>query len=346
MANIIILGAGVMGSAFSFPCIDNGHNVSLIGSPLENNIIDKLNRKNKFHKALGLSLSKKLKIFKVDKLTEKLKLKNDLIVVAVNSKGIEWAAKQIAKSHNGKTPILILTKGLSVIDNSITTMSDNFKENMNNIFKFKNLSITSVAGPCLAKDLAKKAKTFVVFANLKIKVARKIKKLIETSYYNIECSKYQYAVEHCAAIKNFYSMIIGSAKDLNTSSILFHKSVIEMAKFVQAWEGYKETAYGLAGMALPILWHDKEGEHIIKAGTPLAQMFLVPKEVKQMKHTNTNTNEDNEARKQMNLTGLNMRVKFKQDYPMARKFWQKYWKKIGWYKKDTKVSTKENLLDD
>jgi len=249
MANIIILGAGVMGSAFSFPCIDNGHNVSLIGSPLENNIIDKLNRKNKFHKALGLSLSKKLKIFKVDKLTEKLKLKNDLIVVAVNSKGIQWAAKQIAKSHNGKTPILILTKGLSVIDNSITTMSDNFKANMNNIFKFKNLSITSVAGPCLAKDLAKKAKTFVVFANLKIKVARKIKKLIETSYYNIECSKYQYAVEHCAAIKNFYSMIIGSAKDLNTASILFHKSVLEMAKFVQVWEGYEETAYGLAGMA-------------------------------------------------------------------------------------------------
>ena len=110
--------------------------------------------------------------------------------------------------------------------------------------------------------------------------------------------------------------------------------------------GIFDPDYGLAGMALPILWHDKEGEHIIKAGTPLAQMFLVPKEVKQMKHTNTNTTEDNEARKQMNLTGLNMRVKFKQDYPMARKFWQKYWKKIGWYKKDTKVSTKENLLDD
>ena len=73
-------------------------------------------------------------------------------------------------------------------------------------------------------------------------------------------------------------------------------------------------------MALPILWHDKEGEHVIKAGTPLAQMFLVPKEVKQMKHTNTNTTEDNEARKQMNLTGLNMRVKFKQDYPMARMY--------------------------
>ena len=38
------------------------------------------------------------------------KLKNDLIVVAVNSKGIEWAAIQIAKFHNGKTPILILTR--------------------------------------------------------------------------------------------------------------------------------------------------------------------------------------------------------------------------------------------
>ena len=249
MKKILIIGSGVMGSAFTIPCADNGNDVILVGTHLENNIVDKHNKKNKFHKILDLTLPKNVKILKVHRLTEMLKSKPDLIVVAVNSKGIKWAAKEIAKSHNGKTPILILTKGLNMLNNRISTMSDNFRIAMKNSFKFKNLSITSVAGPCLAKDLAKKKKTCVVFANLKINEAKKIKKLIETVYYNIECSKFQHAVEYCAAIKNFYAMIVGSAKDLNTASILFHKSVLEMAKFVREWRGSKETVYGLAGMA-------------------------------------------------------------------------------------------------
>ena len=47
MANILILGAGSMGTAFSFPCSDNNHVVSIIGTHLENNFIDKINSKKK-----------------------------------------------------------------------------------------------------------------------------------------------------------------------------------------------------------------------------------------------------------------------------------------------------------
>ena len=36
MSKILIIGAGAMGSAFTFPCIDNKHEVTLIGTPLEN----------------------------------------------------------------------------------------------------------------------------------------------------------------------------------------------------------------------------------------------------------------------------------------------------------------------
>ena len=43
MSKILIIGAGAMGSAFTFPCIDNKHDVTLIGSPLENDQIDNLN---------------------------------------------------------------------------------------------------------------------------------------------------------------------------------------------------------------------------------------------------------------------------------------------------------------
>ena len=52
MANILILGAGSMGTAFSFPCSDNNHAVTIIGTHLENDFIDQINSENK-HSALS-----------------------------------------------------------------------------------------------------------------------------------------------------------------------------------------------------------------------------------------------------------------------------------------------------
>ena len=40
MSKICILGAGAMGSAFSFPCTDSGHETTIIGTQLEDNFID------------------------------------------------------------------------------------------------------------------------------------------------------------------------------------------------------------------------------------------------------------------------------------------------------------------
>ena len=38
MKNILIIGAGAMGSAFSVPCVENNNNVSLLGTHLEDNL--------------------------------------------------------------------------------------------------------------------------------------------------------------------------------------------------------------------------------------------------------------------------------------------------------------------
>jgi len=57
MANILILGAGSMGTAFSFPCSDNNHAVTIIGTHLENDFIDQINFKKK-HQALNLKFQK------------------------------------------------------------------------------------------------------------------------------------------------------------------------------------------------------------------------------------------------------------------------------------------------
>ena len=45
MAKILILGAGSMGTAFSFPCSDKNHSVVIIGTHLENSFIDQINSK-------------------------------------------------------------------------------------------------------------------------------------------------------------------------------------------------------------------------------------------------------------------------------------------------------------
>ena len=48
MKNILIIGAGAMGSAFSVPCVENNNNVSLIGTHLEDSLIETIKSKNNF----------------------------------------------------------------------------------------------------------------------------------------------------------------------------------------------------------------------------------------------------------------------------------------------------------
>ena len=87
-----------MGTAFSFPCSDNNHSVSIVvGTHLENDFIDKINSKK--HPHLTLSYSKKTLIFlNLSNLMKRLNKKIDLIVVvAVISKGIEWASIELSK---------------------------------------------------------------------------------------------------------------------------------------------------------------------------------------------------------------------------------------------------------
>ena len=45
MSKILIIGAGAMGTAFSLPCLDNNHDVSIVGTHLENEFIDSLKQK-------------------------------------------------------------------------------------------------------------------------------------------------------------------------------------------------------------------------------------------------------------------------------------------------------------
>ena len=172
---------------------------------------------------------------------ETLSRKWDLIVIAVSSLGIDLIGKNLSKIKN-KTPILVLTKGLKLDGRNLISMSSLLKKYN------KNLNVSVLKGPCLANELAKKVRSFTVIANKNINTTKKIGKLISTNYYQTEFSRDVNGVEFLSAIKNIYSMIIGSGQWHNTSSALFRKSIDEMKYLSNYFKGKKETVYGLAGL--------------------------------------------------------------------------------------------------
>ena len=262
MKKIIIIGAGAMGSAFAVPCIENKNQVTLVGTHLENDLINDIKSNNNFHPALKIELSSKIKIEKFEKLSSILGGEVDIIVAGVSSMGISWFADQISKKYEKKIPIILLTKGLAIVDGELVTLSDKIKK----LLKEKNhkeINISAIKGPCLAAGLANKMRTGTVIANPDIKESQSLKKIISTEYYSTEISNDLTGVELSGAIKNIYSMLIGASEGLsnskvskeiqtkyylNTSASLIHRSISEMVEFVSYYGGNPETVYGLAGL--------------------------------------------------------------------------------------------------
>ena len=263
MKNILIIGGGAMGSAFTIPCIDNKNRVT-ITEPYSKIFIKNLSSKNKFHSALKINLSKKLKFrkFSSDLLNEKF----DLIVIALSLSGIDFIGKQL-KNLRVKSPILVLTKGLKYEKKNkrILTISEQLIKNYN----ASNVSV--LKGPCLAKELARKNQTSVVIANKNIKIAKSIGKIISTKYYLTEYSKDVAGIEVSSAIKNIYSMIIGAGQSLNSSSNLFQKSILEMKYLIKYFKGKDETISGLAGVG--DLYVSAAGGRNSKMGSYLGKGF-------------------------------------------------------------------------
>jgi len=264
MSKIVIIGAGAMGSAFALPCLDNNHDISIVGTHLESEFIDNITKNKNLHPALGVQIPEGIKLFKFSKFNELFKSNIDLIVLGVSSKGIEWVSEQLNLiSKDKKLPnILMLTKGLSIHENKYELLVDKLKRLLISKGIIK-VNISAVGGPCLAAGLANRIHSSVVIANEDIETAKKLADMLNTSYYHTSSSDDLNGVEVSAAIKNIFSMAVGAAKGLcsknasneireknylNTASALIKQSIYEMEIFVEHLKGKKETVKGLAGL--------------------------------------------------------------------------------------------------
>ncbi len=110
MSILTYVGAGQMASALTYPVIENGHEVRLVGTPLDREVIDEL-RKSNFHINLKRTLPDTVKYYQVEEVEEALK-DADVVLCGVSSFGVDWFAENILPIIPDDVPMIAVTKGM------------------------------------------------------------------------------------------------------------------------------------------------------------------------------------------------------------------------------------------
>ncbi|MFZ5892486.1 MAG: NAD(P)H-dependent glycerol-3-phosphate dehydrogenase [Myxococcota bacterium] len=238
MARFVILGAGMMGTAFAWPLVDRGHEVRLVGTHLDVELVESM-RTHAIHPKLGLALPNGVQPFLNDELPQALK-GADAIVLGVSSAGVVWAAERLAPLLSRPLPLAMISKGLTFQDGALHTLPDVFSAHLPAALQ-QGIAPVGVAGPCIAGELARRVPTSVVFTSRSLAAAEAFAKLCRGEYYHVWCADDVVGVEVCAALKNAYAMGIALAAGMHSArggkegSIALHN--YEASVFAQSiWE--------------------------------------------------------------------------------------------------------------
>ena len=255
MAVITIIGAGMMGSAMSRPARDNGHEVRLVGTPLDREIIAEAAVSNR-HVPMKRTLPENLKYYQIEDVRSAL-AGTDYVICGVSSFGVEWFADEILPILPDNVPVLSVTKGLlDDAEGNLTTYPEFLASRM---APERNIVFSAIGGPCTSYELMDRHQTMVYFCGPDPAVLEQFKKLLATEYYHITPSIDVRGVEGCVALKNAYavgvSIAIGMAERLdgpdaymyNPQAALFGQSVREMTRLVRMMGGNGDLAGGIPG---------------------------------------------------------------------------------------------------
>ncbi|MBQ7400163.1 MAG: glycerol-3-phosphate dehydrogenase [Clostridia bacterium] len=215
MAIITIVGAGMMGSALAFPARENGHEVRLVGTHLDREIINgciKNNRHPKFEK----DFPNGIKFYQLEELENAL-CDTDVVIGGVSSFGVEWFADNVLPVIPEDAPVLTVTKGLmDTEDGKLLTYPDLWKKKLNSIGK--KLSLNAIGGPCTSYELVAHDQTEVAFCGENIETLRFLKEVMQTDYYHISITTDVTGIESAVALKNGYALGIALTIGLNQKS--------------------------------------------------------------------------------------------------------------------------------
>ncbi len=254
MANVAVLGAGYMGSAITLPLCENGHNVHLWGTWLDDELI-RASREG-VHPRLKKPLHPKLQLHDSSEL-EQLLQDRDFSIIAVTSEGFIPVFQRLLEALSGPLPLFTLTKGFVMLGDEVLRVSEGAGRLFKARFGAHEMQWVSVGGPVKAVELAGRIPTATVFGYKGNDVAPFFS-AFPTPYYRVRATPDVTGVELCSALKNVYAMGMGMCDGIhersgvemhhNFKAFIFNQAIREMACLIERIGGSRETVFDLAGV--------------------------------------------------------------------------------------------------
>jgi glycerol-3-phosphate dehydrogenase (NAD(P)+) len=260
MTQIAIVGAGVMGSATAWPLRDNGHDVRLVGTHLDRDIILSCKEQH-FHPRLKRRLPEGMRPYFVEEIAQALE-GVEIIVSGVNSLGVHWIAKTLGPHLRPGQIIISVTKGLEATETGELKIFPDVLRDELPADRRDQVTQAAIGGPCIAGELAGQRQSCVVFGSPNGAVLERLAATFRTSYYHVWKTTDLRSLEICAAFKNAYTLGVGLAAGWleksggvdpaeaymhNLAAAIFGQGCTEMARWLEIAGGTQSFAYGLPG---------------------------------------------------------------------------------------------------
>jgi glycerol-3-phosphate dehydrogenase (NAD(P)+) len=258
MAKILVLGAGMMGTAVTVPLSDNDHDIRLVGTHFDGHIIEEIHQ-SRTHPRLRSTVPASVKPYPIVGLEEALQ-GVDLIFLGVNSLGIEWAGEVLGSLLEGDVPIVVLTKGLAGDGQDLYLLPDVLRRSLPTSYR-ERVKLAAIGGPSIAGELAARRQTSIVITGSDQAFLDQIASILRTPYYHICTSTDVIGVEVSVALKNVYALAVGLVQGLmekegideggdvmyNMAAAIYAQGLREIAYLVNEMGGEVENVYGLPG---------------------------------------------------------------------------------------------------
>jgi len=243
MATVVIVGSGMMGSALAFPARENGHEVRLVGTPLDEAIITECKKTGK-HPKFNKPFPEGVKYYRIQQLEQALE-GADAVIGGVSSFGVDWFGDTVLPKIKDGTPVLTVTKGLfDLEDGTLLTYPCLWQKRLDALGK--SIPLCAVGGPCTSYELVFHDQTEVAFCGKDMEALRFLKQTMKTDYYHVSLTTDVTGIESAVALKNGYALGIAltigvnkrlfgedSALHYNSQAAIFGQSVREMEKLLR-----------------------------------------------------------------------------------------------------------------
>jgi glycerol-3-phosphate dehydrogenase (NAD(P)+) len=260
MSNVAILGSGVMGSALTVPLADNGHDVRLVGTHLDREIIDSL-RATGAHPGLGRALPASVQPFQLEEAAEAFE-GADIVLSGVNSLGVRWAGEQLALRLRPGQLVVAIAKGVEAdAAGNLRILPELLAEPVPAEVR-DQVAWAAIIGPSIAGEVAARRESCVVFCGEDREALDRLAATFRTDWYHVWTSTDFVGGEICAAAKNCYALGVGLAagelerreesdsrdRAHNYEAALFAQAAVEIRGWVTLLGGDPETPLWLPGV--------------------------------------------------------------------------------------------------